>query len=123
MTRDESSGCHPPPRRLAERKGGAARANVDEATTLSGQAVLPCPTMATLQRADRYGEPQRLAPAWTLTKGRKTAECSVWCHQLGWELRLIAGGELPQSQVVRSHEELVNVCMGWREAMRGKGWS
>lgn len=37
------------------------------------------------------------------------------------ELRLTAGAELRQSQVVRSHEDLVEVCMSWRDAMIAKG--
>jgi len=35
----------------------------------------------------------------------------------------MAAAELLRSQVVRSDEELVNVCMGWRDAMIAKGWS
>ena len=41
---------------------------------------------------------------------------------LGCELRLAVGLELIHSQVVRSYHELVDVCMGWRDAMIGKGW-
>lgn len=39
------------------------------------------------------------------------------------ELRLMAGAEPLQSSVVRSHEELVEVCMGWRDAMIEKEWA
>jgi hypothetical protein len=78
--------------------------------------------MAIHQRADWFGERQQLSPAWTLRKGHKKAECAVWSHQFGWELRLSAGTELLQSQVVSSQKELVEVCMGWRDAMIAKGW-
>jgi hypothetical protein len=56
------------------------------------------------QRSDWYGEPQLLSPAWTLTKGSKTAKCTVWSHQFGFELRLAIGEELIQSDVCRSQE-------------------
>ena len=65
---------------------------------------------------------ERLSPMWTLTKGQKTAECVVWSHHFGWELRLSVGADLIQSQVVRSAEELVELQERWRAAMSEKGW-
>jgi hypothetical protein len=47
------------------------------------------------QREDWYGEQQQLSPAWTLHKGRKTANFAAWSHQFGWELHPIADTELP----------------------------
>jgi hypothetical protein len=76
--------------------------------------------MAVSQRPDWYGEQQRLSPAWTLHKGRKAAKCVVWSHQFGWELRLIVGTELIQSQVCRSQPELIEVQEQWRAAMLAK---
>lgn len=77
--------------------------------------------MGVSQREDWDGEPQQLSPAWTLHKGGKATQCTVSSHQFGWELRLMAGTELLQSHVARSHEELVNVCMSWRAAMLEMG--
>jgi hypothetical protein len=65
----------------------------------------------------------QLSRAWTLHRGRKTAKCAVWSHQFGRELRLLTGSELLRSQVVRSHGELVDICLGWRDAMIVKGWN
>lgn len=65
----------------------------------------------------------RLSPAWTLRKhGHKIAVCEVWSHVLGWELRLLISGELVQSQVCRSQEELIDTQERWRAAMAAKGW-
>jgi hypothetical protein len=64
---------------------------------------------------------KRLSSAWIVHKGHKTAECVVWSHVLGWELRLTAGAELLQSHVC-SHEELVKLCRDLRDAMLAKGW-
>src|SRR5947209_5376627 len=44
---------------------------------------------------EHFRGPERLSPAWTLHKGRKQAECSVWSHVLGFELRLEAAGDGP----------------------------
>ena len=78
--------------------------------------------MAVSQRSDWYGEQQQLSPAWTLRKGSKAAKCAVWSHQFGWELRLIAGPELVQSQVCRSETELIETQEQWKAAMLEKGW-
>lgn len=73
-------------------------------------------------RVEHSGEPQRLSPAWTLHKDDTRAECSVWSHWRGWELRLVNGSMLIRQQVVRSHEELVEVAMDWRDGMLRSGW-
>ena len=65
---------------------------------------------------------ERLSPVWTLRRGHKTAECVAWSHHFGWELRLTIDGELIQSHVVRSTEELVGVQEAWKAAMAQKGW-
>ena len=78
--------------------------------------------MAVSQRSDWYGEQQQLSPAWTLRKGSKAAKCAVWSHQFGWELRLIAGPELVQSQVCRSETELIETQEQWKAAILEKGW-
>jgi hypothetical protein len=42
--------------------------------------------------------------AWTMTKSSKTAKCTVWSHEFGFELRLTIGTELVQSEVCRSQD-------------------
>jgi hypothetical protein len=70
-----------------------------------------------------FAEPEQLSPAWTLRKGRRTAACTVWSHQLGFELRLtVAGDELPRTQVCRSQEELIATQEQWRAALEDTGW-
>ena len=75
-------------------------------------------------RRERFNTPERLRPAWTLTKGAKTATCEVWSHMLGFEVRAMVGAELVQSAVCRSLEELIRRQEEWRaafETMGGKG--
>jgi hypothetical protein len=76
-----------------------------------------------LPRREHFIQPERLSPAWTLTKGPKTAVCEVWSHVLRVELRALVGAELVQSQVCRSQEELTRVQDEWRAAFEAKGWS
>jgi hypothetical protein len=76
-----------------------------------------------IPRHEFFTAPERLSPAWSLTKGSKTAVCEVWSHPLGTELRALVGAELVQSQVSRSQDELVRVQGEWRAAFESKGWS
>jgi hypothetical protein len=49
---------------------------------------------------EHFNGAEQLSPAWTLTKGQKTAACTVWSHQFGFELRLtVSGDPLPRTQV------------------------
>jgi hypothetical protein len=59
---------------------------------------------------------------WTLHKGTQTAACVVWPHLVGWELRLMVGAEVLQSQVCRSDDDLLTTQDHWHTAMREKGW-
>lgn len=45
--------------------------------------------------------PVQLETVWTLTKRAHVAQCLLFSHQFGWELRLEVGG-LFQTQVCRS---------------------
>jgi hypothetical protein len=52
-----------------------------------------------IPRREHFTGPERLSPAWTLTKARKEATCEVWLHEFGFELRLLIVGELVQSRL------------------------
>jgi hypothetical protein len=76
-----------------------------------------------IQARSHFAGAERLSPAWTLTKGWKTAACVVWSHQFGFELRLTIGEELRQSQVCRTQEDLINYQDTWRAGLKVKGWT
>ena len=59
---------------------------------------------------------------WTFHKGTRTAECVVWPHVVGWELRLMVNAELLQSQICRSDDDLTTTQDQWHAAMRERGW-
>jgi hypothetical protein len=81
------------------------------------------PLTQVLQRPDWTGEPLRIGATWTFRKGRRTAECVLWTHQLGWELRLVSGSDLLRSQVCRTQDEVLDTYEQWKAAMIEKGWS
>jgi hypothetical protein len=74
-------------------------------------------------RREFFTQPERLSPAWTLTKSNKTTTCEVWSHVLGFELRALVSAELVQSQVCKSQDEMIRVQEEWRAAFEAKGWS
>ena len=75
-----------------------------------------------LQRPDWHGEPRNLGDAFRLHKGKRQAVCELWSHQLGWELRLIAAGDVLATKVCRSQEDVFDTYDTWRAAMMEKGW-
>lgn len=80
--------------------------------------------MTTTPQRLGFTKPERLSPAWTLTKDDRTAACEVWSHALGFELRLeISGDDLPRTQVCRSQEELITFQETWRRALEAQGWT
>lgn len=78
---------------------------------------------ALIPQREHFNGAAQLSPAWTLSKGRKCAECVVWSHQFGFELRLTVGAELLQSQVCRTQEKLIETQEEWRTALEAKGWT
>jgi len=60
-------------------------------------------------RRESFTQPERLSPAWTLTKASRNATCEVWSHEFGFELRALIDADLVQSHVCRSQDELIRV--------------
>ena len=76
-----------------------------------------------LQRFKWNGEPRQIGTCWRFRKSKRKAQCELWSHIVGWELRLIASGELLQSQVCRTQEEVFDTFEQWKAAMLEKGWT
>lgn len=77
-----------------------------------------------IPQREHFNGAEQLSPAWTLTKGRKIAVCTVWSHQFGFELRLVLSGDsLPRTQVCTTHEDLIALQEEWRAALEGVGWT
>lgn len=82
--------------------------------------------MQALQRPDWRGQPVYLGDLFRLTKDRSgramLADCKLFSHQLGWELRLDVAGTLQRSQVCRSQDDVLSTSEQWKTAMQDKGW-
>ena len=74
-----------------------------------------------LQRYNWNGESRQLGSCWRMHTNKRNAECELWTHILGWELRLIVSGELLQSQVCRTQEEVFDTFEQWKAAMLWEG--
>jgi hypothetical protein len=70
-----------------------------------------------------FSEAERLSPVWMVRKGGRAAECPVWTHPLGLELRLSVGDDLLRSEVIRDQDALIRVQETWRQALEAKGWA
>ena len=77
---------------------------------------------STPQREFWNDQPVQLETVWTLTKRGHVAQCVLFSHQFGWELRLEVG-ELFRTQVCRSDRDSEDVSGEWKAAMIEKGWT
>jgi hypothetical protein len=81
--------------------------------------------VAIIQRRDFDGVAREEALWWTLrrdaTKG--AALCRMLTHPLGHELRLEVSGQVVQSQVCRTDEDVLTCQERWRAVLEMKGWT
>lgn len=80
-------------------------------------------TPEVLQRHAWSGTPKDLGELFLLRKRGRDAVCTLTTHQFGWELRLLVAGELVQSQVCRTQEDVFSTGEMWKQAMTAKGWT
>jgi hypothetical protein len=80
--------------------------------------------MTLIPQREHFNGAEPLSPAWTLRRGSKTAACTVWSHQFGFELRLVISDDaLPRTQVCCTQKDLVALQESWRAALEAAGWS
>jgi hypothetical protein len=82
--------------------------------------------MQVLQRRDWDGHAKQLDDLLRLKKNRRTARAVLFTHPLGWEVRLLVGGQrvgkAVRTQVCRSQEDVLSTGEGWASEMRCQGW-
>jgi hypothetical protein len=80
----------------------------------------------TLQGERWDGRPTYLGDLFRVSKARGekplTAVCTLWTHQIGWEVRLEVNGDLQRSEVFRSRDDVLTAGEIWKAAMSEKGW-
>jgi hypothetical protein len=76
------------------------------------------------QRYAYDGVARETAVWWTLRREatRGEAVCRMFTHVFGHELRLEVRGQLVESQVCRTDEEVLACQERWRAALEKKGW-
>jgi hypothetical protein len=79
--------------------------------------------MSTLERALSSGPQEQLLVAWILTHEHRTAECTVWSHPFGWELRVAVNRSTIETQLSRSSEHVMQIAATWKQIFEGAGWS
>ena len=61
------------------------------------------------------GTPREAAFLWRLTKDGRNAECRLWTHPLGAELRVDSGGEMVRTEAGRDPLLLIELAATWRQ--------
>jgi hypothetical protein len=76
-----------------------------------------------IPQREHFTGPEQISPAWTLCKGQRSAVCTVWSHEFGFELRLVISRDaLPRTEVCRTQEDLIAKQDEWRAALDATGW-
>jgi hypothetical protein len=79
--------------------------------------------MGDVFQRDRFdGVSREVAQWWTLRKGQSRADCRMFTHVFGHELRLEVKGQFVESQVCRSDNDVLGCQERWRAALEAKGW-
>jgi hypothetical protein len=68
------------------------------------------------------GQARAVSFVWRLTKGARHAECRLWTHPVGAELRVDVGGELLRSEAGREPLALLDTAATWKAQFQKKGW-
>jgi hypothetical protein len=80
--------------------------------------------MKLIPQREHFAGAELLSPAWTLWKGQRSAACTVWSHEFGFELRLVVSGDpLTRTEVCRRQEDLIAAQDAWRAALESKSWT
>ena len=73
--------------------------------------------------SEYHDRPQRLDSLWTLRKREHMAECSLWTHPIGGEIRVEAAGDFVRSEASRDGLALIELALTWRTQFLEKGWT
>ena len=75
-----------------------------------------------LTRFEWDGISRTLGNIWTAEKAARKMTCRLVTHPLGWELRLLIGEELFQSETCRTDTKVFEVADRWESEVASKGW-
>jgi hypothetical protein len=69
------------------------------------------------------GTPREVALVWRLIKGGRYAECRLWTHPKGAEIRVEAAGEFIRSEAGADPLTLIEAAATWKAQFQEKGWN
>lgn len=69
------------------------------------------------------GRPREAGEVWRLRKGSWKAECTLWTHPIGAEVRVSVEGELLRCQAGRDRVALIDLGRVWNRRFVQKGWT
>ena len=67
------------------------------------------------------GKPREVALVWTLSKRGRHAECRLWTHPKGAEIRVEAAGEFVRSEAGGDALALIELSTEWKAQFEAKG--
>jgi hypothetical protein len=70
-----------------------------------------------------HGQQREVTLVWRLQKHSRYAECRLFTHPIGAEIRLEAGGEFVRSEANRDPMVLMDLASEWRSGFIQKGWA
>ena len=69
------------------------------------------------------GRAREVSLVWRLQKGNRYAECRLWTHPVGAEIRVEAAGEFLRSEAGADALTLVDTAVTWKAQFQEKGWT
>jgi hypothetical protein len=76
--------------------------------------------MQGLQRLPPDGRRNAWPNSFRVRKAAGSRWCDLWSHPLGWEVRLFAAGQVVQSRVCRTQDEVLTTMEVWKGEHTGR---
>jgi hypothetical protein len=80
------------------------------------------PVLPVLRPYDSWRGVELLGDMWRLSKGARTALCTLRTHPLGWELVTLLNNDVKRTQVCKTVDGVLDTSNVWRLAWEAKGW-
>ena len=69
------------------------------------------------------GQEREVSLIWRLTRDNTSAECRLWTHPVGGQVRVDVEGEFVRSSAGRDQLSLLELAAAWKTQFHERGWS
>ena len=69
------------------------------------------------------GQERDVALVWRLTRDNTGAECRLWTHPIGVQIRVDVEGEFVRSEAGRDPLPLLELAAAWKAQFHEKSWT